>query len=174
MEAIRVHDGKAMIMEERCIDCGECIRACPNHAKLAVTDTLDKLSSYEYKIAHPAPFLFRQFKDIKHIEDLPAFIELGFDDVFEVALAAEIVGYSIRQYLAAERYKRPLFSSACPATLRLMQIKFPDLLEQVVPFLTPMEVAARLAKDEAVKKTNLLMRRLGPFLSRLALQRLQR
>ncbi|HAR96891.1 MAG TPA: ferredoxin, partial [Deltaproteobacteria bacterium] len=31
VEAIRVHDGKAKIIEERCIDCGECIRCCQNH-----------------------------------------------------------------------------------------------------------------------------------------------
>ena len=42
-EAIRVHDGKAMIIKSRCIDCGECIRACPHSAKRAVTDDLDMI-----------------------------------------------------------------------------------------------------------------------------------
>src|SRR5512136_2793024 len=72
VEAIRVRDGKAMIVEERCIDCGECIRECPNHAKIAVTDTLDKLSEYYYNIALPAPSFFGQFKEQVNIEDLLA------------------------------------------------------------------------------------------------------
>ena len=39
-EAIRVRDGKATIISERCIDCGECIRICDYPAKLAVTDEI--------------------------------------------------------------------------------------------------------------------------------------
>ncbi len=164
MEAIRVHDGKATIMQERCIDCGECIRACPNHAKVVVTDTLDILNEYKYRIALPAPSFFAQFKEMGNVECiLHALLNIGFDDVFEVALAAEIVGFIIHQYLKDGRVKRPLFSSACPTVLRLMQIKYPDLLEQVAPVLTPMEVAARVAKEEAVKKTGLSYEDIGAF-----------
>ncbi len=163
-EAIRVHDGKATIMEERCIDCGECIRCCPNHAKTAVTDTLEKLSEYRYKIALPAPSFFGQFKDQEHIEDiLNALLRIGFDEVFEVALAAEIMGYIVHQHLTKKQNKKPLFSSACPAVLRLMQIKFPDLLEHVATVLTPMEVAARLAKEAAVKKLDIPYEEIGAF-----------
>ena len=163
-EAIRVHDGKATIMEERCIDCGECIRCCPNHAKIAVTDTLAKLSEYQYKIALPAPSFFGQFKDHDNIEDiLQAFVRIGFDEVFEVALAAEIMGFIVHEHLKNGQNKKPLFSSACPAVLRLMQIKFPDLLEHAATVLTPMEVAARLAKEQAVKKVGVPYEEIGAF-----------
>jgi iron only hydrogenase large subunit-like protein len=164
VEAIRVHDGKAKIIEERCIDCGECLRACPNHAKIAVTDTLDKFTQFKYKIALPAPSFFGQFSDDTKAEDiLDAFLHVGFDDVFEVALAAEIITYVAQKYLANKGLKKPLFSSACPAVLRLMQIKFPDLLDRVLPLMTPMEAAARLAKDEAVKITGLSREEIGAF-----------
>lgn len=164
MEAIRVREGKAMIVQERCIDCGECIRECPNHAKIAVTDTLEKLAEYKYNIALPSPSFFGQFKEQVDIEDvLGAFSGIGFNEVFEVALAAEIVGYVVHEYLKEYKGKRPIFSSACPAVLRLMQIKFPDLLEQVAPFLTPMEVAARIAKEEASRKTGIPYEEIGAF-----------
>lgn len=164
-EAIRVHDGKAAIIQERCIDCGECIRCCPNHAKIAVTDGLEKLQDYEYRIALPAPSFFGQFKNHEEIEDiLQAFHRIGFDDVFEVALAAEIVGYIVHEHLTkGTEGKKPLFSSACPAVLRLMQIKFPDLLDQVVPVLSPMEVAARIAKEEAARRTGISYEEIGAF-----------
>ncbi|HSQ91072.1 MAG TPA: 4Fe-4S dicluster domain-containing protein, partial [Nitrospiraceae bacterium] len=115
VEAIRVHHGKAKIIEERCIDCGECIRCCPNHAKVAVTDTLQKLADFEYKIVLPAPSFFAQVREEKDVEKiLQAFLGLGFDEVFEVALAAEVVGHLVGNYLASNNYKKPLISSACP------------------------------------------------------------
>lgn len=164
VEAIRVRDGKAMIVQERCIDCGECIRECPNHAKVAVTDTLDKLSEYRYRIALPAPSFFGQFKEQVNIEDvLGAFKGIGFDEVFEVALAAEIVGYIVHEFLKDYKGKRPIFSSACPAVVRLMQIKYPELLEQMAPFLTPMEVAARIAKEQASRRTGIPYEEIGAF-----------
>ena len=42
-EAIRVRDGKAVIMRERCVVCGECIRVCPHNAMKARVDALDDL-----------------------------------------------------------------------------------------------------------------------------------
>ena len=94
VEAIRVHRGKAKIIEERCIDCGECIRCCPNHAKIAVTDTLERLAGFEYKIVLPAPPFSASFerRSTSGRYSRP-FLRIGFDEVFEVALAAEVVGY---------------------------------------------------------------------------------
>ncbi|MDR2017279.1 MAG: 4Fe-4S binding protein [Syntrophobacterales bacterium] len=164
VEAIRVHEGKAKIMQERCVDCGECIRACPNHAKIAITDTLEKLSSFKYKIALPAPSFFGQFSDDTKMEDIfDAFTRIGFDDIFEVALAAEIASFVVHRYLENTGSTRPLFSSACPAVLRLMQIRFPDLLGQVLPVMTPMEMAARIAKEDTAKRTGLDYEEIGAF-----------
>jgi Iron only hydrogenase large subunit, C-terminal domain len=47
--------------------------------------------------------------------------------------------------------------------LRLLQIKFPDLLQHVAPVLTPMEVAARLAKEDAAKRTGVAYEEIGAF-----------
>ncbi|OPY71092.1 MAG: Periplasmic (Fe) hydrogenase large subunit [Syntrophorhabdaceae bacterium PtaU1.Bin034] len=164
VEAIRVHWGKAKIIEERCIDCGECIRCCPNHAKIAITDTMEKLAAFEHRIVLPAPSFFGQFREEKDMERiLEAFLQIGFDEVFEVALAAEVVASMVGRYLETNNYKKPLISSACPAIIRLMQIKFPDLLEHVAPIMAPMEVAARLAKEDAAKRTGLPFEKIGAF-----------
>lgn len=55
-EAIRVRNGKARIINERCIDCGECIRTCPYKAKVTQTDSWDKMADFKYNIALPSPY----------------------------------------------------------------------------------------------------------------------
>ena len=90
-EAIRIENGKAKILYEKCINCGECVRSCKGGAKRPVYDSFDLVASYGYKIALPSPSLFGQFNNLDDpnyvIEGLLA---LGFDEVFEVGLAAEL------------------------------------------------------------------------------------
>lgn len=155
-EAIRVHDGRAHILAERCIDCGECIRVCPYRAKEAVTDSLSCIKDFEYKIALPAPALYAQFNNLESPEIVLGALKLmGFDDVFEVSAAAEIVSDATRILLESGSLKKPVISSACPAVTRLIRVRFPELIENLLPLNAPVEVAARMAKDRAVEQTGL-------------------
>jgi iron only hydrogenase large subunit-like protein len=161
-EAIRIRGGRARITEARCIDCGECIRYCPNHAKAAITDMLADKDSYKYNIALPAPALYTQFStDISIEKILCAILQLGFDEVFEVAMGAEIVSLAIQDYLKHRQSKRPLISSACPAVVRLIQVKFPELIDQLIPIDAPVEVAARMIRAECSSKKQLPPEEIG-------------
>lgn len=155
-EAIRVRGGKARITESRCIDCGECIRYCPNHAKTAVTDSLDDLQNYRYNVALAAPSLYAQFdKSIPVSKILAGLRTLGFDKVAEVARGAEIATAALREYLAKPGIKRPVISSACPASVRLLLVKYPELIEYLSPVDAPVEIAARIARSEAGQDSGL-------------------
>lgn len=152
-EAIRVRDGRAHIIAERCIDCGECIRICDYHAKVAVTDKIDTIKAFRYAIALPAPSLYGQFRNLQSVQPvLSALKKIGFDDVFEVARGADIVSRAIAQKLREPNLPRPLISSACPAVVRLIQVRFPDLIPHIVDVRQPMEVAAMIARTEFCKK----------------------
>lgn len=146
-EAIRIRGGKAKITESRCIDCGECIRRCASHAKTAVTDSLEDLKGYKYNVALPAPSLYSQFSlDIPVDAILTGLVNLGFDEVFEVAQGAEIVSAALREYIKRNDIKRPAISSACPTVVRLVQVKFPELIDNLIPIDAPVEVAARVVR----------------------------
>jgi iron only hydrogenase large subunit-like protein len=154
-EAIRIRGGKAQIIKSRCIDCGECIRHCSNHAKTAITDSLEDLENYEYNIALPAPTLYSQFEvDVSVEAILGGLLKLGFDEVFEVAQGAEIATLAMKDYLKRPDSKRPAISPACPAVVRLIQVKFPELLDHLVPVDAPIEIAARVARMEYSRKYN--------------------
>ncbi len=158
-EAIRVREGKARIIAERCIDCGQCIQLCPHRAKKARVNTLQEVFSAQgkqYHVAIPAPSLYGQFNNLDSIDlALTALFRLGFDDVFEVAQAAELVSEKTRELMRSGSLPKPLISSACPAVVRLIRVRFPDLCSHVLPEKTPMEVAARLARQRAAQKTGL-------------------
>ncbi len=149
-EAIRIRNKHAVINSARCIDCGECIRVCPHQAKKSVFDKLSDIPKNKWKIALPAPALFGQFENLDDIDYvLQGLLEYGFDDVYEVARAAELVSDLTRRYIKSA--EKPVISSACPVIKRLLSLRYPLLADKLLKILPPVEIAAKNAREEALK-----------------------
>lgn len=149
-EAIRIRDFRAVINQDRCIDCGECIRICPSKAKKATFGKLEDMDKFKWKIALPAPSLYGQFANLDDVDCvLQGLKKIGFDDVYEVSAAAELVSAYTRKYLKTEGVKKPVISSACPVVVRLIGLRFPSLNDNIMQMLPPMEIAAMLARNRA-------------------------
>ncbi len=143
-QAIRVRNGKALIAQELCVDCGMCLSVCRPKAIVPITDDVAMISRFKHKVVVPTPVLYSQFEpDIHPYIIHIALKELGFDRVVDVNLSAVALAKGLVKYI--ERYEGPLplISSHCPSLVRLVQVRFPDLVDQVLPLDVPREITAR-------------------------------
>ena len=145
-EAIRILNGKAAIQEERCIDCGKCHSACPVDAIYIKQDDFKKVHEFPHSIALvPSVFLGQFPDDIRVSRIYAALKDLGFKHVFEVESAAGIYADAKNRYAQKHKDQEPLISSFCPAIVRLIQIRFPSLVENIIPVKAPLDISAMYA-----------------------------
>ena len=159
---VRVRKGRAMKLDDRCIDCGECIKVCEAGAIVPLTDHMADLSKFDYAVAIPSAALYAQFD-----EDLPpgivvaALQRCGFDDVEPLSPACDAVSVATEIFLSEYRGQSPLISSFCPTVVRLVQVKYPEFVGQLLPILSPREISARDAKARKSAETGLATDRIG-------------
>lgn len=153
--AIRVHQGKAWIKEDLCIDCAECIRVCEYHAKYTQTDNLTKIMDYSYPILLIPPSFYSQFSaQIPAQKVKKAILELGFKAVFDVADAAAALSRKTLNFL--NNNSGNYISTSCPVIVRLIKLQFPDLIEMLIPFKSPVELLAEKIEKKFKEEKNII------------------
>jgi hypothetical protein len=161
-EAIRVRHGKAEILEDRCIDCGECARACRHNAIIPQTSSFTDFSEFKYTVALVSPVLYGQFrKDVLPGTILAGVRKIGFDAACDVACASEAVSAAIDEHLTTYRGALPLLSPFCPTIVRLIQARYPSLIDLLIPIDSPMEIAAREVRNKKMKELGLARDEIG-------------
>ncbi len=142
-EAIRVRNGVAVIIENKCIDCGECFKVCPVKAIYIKQDDFSLIFNYKYRIALvPAVFIGQFPEEIRTSEIYACLKKIGFTHIYEVEHG---VGYMIsffNDYFKKHSDKSVFISSFCPAVVRLIQVRFPSLVENIIHLKAPLDVSA--------------------------------
>jgi len=156
VKAISMSETKsASIDNSKCIQCGACVYQCPFGAisdKSFILDAIDILKKSKnedgtrnYKVyAVVAPSISSQFSYAKLGQVITGIKKLGFHDVIEAALGADMVALAEARELSE---KQILTSSCCPAFVQYIKSAFPSLVEHISHNLSPMAVLAKYIKE---------------------------
>ena len=163
-EAIRIRNGKATIMEDRCIDCGKCHAACPADSIYIKQDDFEKVHEFPHSVALvPAVFLGQFPDDIRVSRIYAALKDLGFRHVFEVESAVDVYVDVKHRYARENQDKEPLISSFCPAIVRLIQIKYPSLVDNIIPVKAPLDISAMYVLKTLTEQRQVPREEIGLF-----------
>ncbi len=152
-EALRVRNGKAMLYPDRCIDCGNCFKVCPTKSIYIKQDDFDNIFNYACRVALvPSVFMGQFPNDITVSRIYQILKEIGFTYIIETEATVPIYTEAKNKYAAEHPDIRPLISTYCPAIVRLIQVKFPGLTENLIPIKAPIDLTAMYIRRKLEKE----------------------
>ncbi len=140
VKAIKIENQSASILQENCIYCGHCTAVCPVEAKKAREDVSTVkylLQKYNRVYVSLAPSWVAEFPEYDKHTFILLLKKLGFTDVSETALGAEIVSEHISTCLAEES-KGVFISPCCPSSVELIHKYYSLHSNKIINVDTPM------------------------------------
>ena len=169
VKAIKIINGQAQVISERCIGCGNCVTVCSQGAKVFLDskkEVFSLLNASEKVVACIAPSFPAEFTEIKDYSILVGMLKkLGFDYVVEVSFGADIVAREYRKELENDNAK-PCISSDCPAIVYFIEHYHPNLIPSLAKIASPMVAISRITKKKYGKDVKIVF--IGPCIAKKA------
>lgn len=146
--AIRVVNGQAFVITERCLSCGHCVKVCSQHAKEISSDiekVLFKLIPKGKTVAMVAPSFAASFPN-DYLKLPSALKSMGFIKVTEAAFGADLIS-PLYGKLFEKIDGRTIISSPCPAIYNYIEKYFTELVPNLAPIVSPMIAMGRYLKE---------------------------
>jgi iron only hydrogenase large subunit-like protein len=167
VKAIRIVDGQAEVVTERCIACGNCTIVCKQGAKVykrSIDEVSNLLKSDEETYALVAPSYVAEFEELG---DSSLFVgmlkKLGFDQVYEVGMGADLVA-GVYEDLINQHPGKGYINSDCPAIVAFIEKYHPELIGALAPVASPMVATARYIRKVEGTKAKLVF--IGPCIAK--------
>jgi iron only hydrogenase large subunit-like protein len=167
VKAIKMHDGQASVVAERCISCGTCVRECPQSAKRYRND-LEKvkrlLSSGNRVACSIAPSFAGYFTDRLRRRIPSALRVLGFSHVSETAVGAFFAAQATAKFWKERGQDQPTVVSACPACVDYILHYKPQYAAYIAPVVSPMVAHAQYIRRRLGNDTKVVF--IGPCIAK--------
>jgi iron only hydrogenase large subunit-like protein/nitrogen-specific signal transduction histidine kinase len=166
-KAIKIINGQAEILIERCIGCGNCTRVCSQGAKVyqrsgnEVEELLEAPGKVAAIVAPSFPAEFIEFEDFRILVGMIK--SLGFDYVFEVGFGADLVAVKYQEILESDGEKRYI-SSDCPAIVNYVEHYHPELVPSLARIVSPMVAMTRAVRKKHGDKLKVVF--IGPCVAK--------
>jgi two-component system NtrC family sensor kinase len=168
VKAIKIINGQAEVIHERCIACGNCVSVCSQGAKTYFKSgekVKEMLRSQSITIACVAPGFPAEFSEYP---DHKAFVgkikKLGFDYVTEVSFGAELVSQKYKEVF--DHKSLAVITSDCPAMVYYVEQYHPELVPFLAPIVSPAMATARVVKEKYGQESKLVF--IGPCIAKKA------
>ncbi len=151
VKAIKISNGQAEVINDRCIGCGNCVKVCSQGAKVSlrsVDEVFSLLGSGTKIAACIAPSFPAEFTEYKDHRILVGMLrKLGFNFVTEVAFGADIVAKAYEKRMKSDPYHGDI-SSDCPAVTYFIRHYHPNLVSSLTPLASPMVAMTRILRKK--------------------------
>jgi len=167
VKAIRIIDGQAEVLADRCIACGNCTIVCKQGAKVYAR-SIDQVRQL-FRSGHPvfallAPSFVAEFEEVsEHGLFVGMLKKLGFQEVYEVGMGADLVAGEYED-LINNKPGKGYINSDCPAIVSFVEKYHPELVGSLTPVVSPMVATARFIRHTGGKDAKLVF--IGPCIAK--------
>jgi two-component system NtrC family sensor kinase len=149
VKAIKIVEGQASVVSDRCVACGNCTMVCSQNAKIyagGLECNEGLLQSGVPVAALLAPSFPAEFPDLKPGQIVGALKDAGYRYVVEVAYGADLVSEAYREFL--DRHPEGgWIASSCPAVNEYIRKYQPGLTDRLIPIVSPMMATALAVRE---------------------------
>ena len=164
-KAIKVYEGQALVLENRCISCGHCVKVCALGAKQIASDiekVFDIFIPNYNTIAIIAPSFAAAYPDAYF--KIPTVLRnMGFSKVIETAFGADLVSDEYEKYIH-DNPNKLIISSPCPAINNYIEKYFASLVGNLAEIVSPMVALGRYLKKQYGNETKVVF--IGPCVAK--------